>query len=276
MSDSVRSFQDLYYLAESFKVGSQGSREGFMYTSFTWFDNDDHAYFGLITTPKLELNIEQVSKALKQIPDEDIYPLLTDASTPLSVAPDHYNQVTAANLQGVYIKRPQIKDFEWYKEEDLVEMIPATLLEEASALQRISQHPQHPNIVKFLGCRTRRGRVTGLMMERYEFTLTDFVNEGHTMDKKRFLDCLESAIRHLHGLHLAHNDINPANIMVNTDTKEPVLVDFGSCHIIGDKLTASRGTPGWIEEGDDYSISKASHDTSALTKIRTWLCGVSK
>lgn len=271
MTPNIKSLPNLQYLAESFILGSQGAREDFLYTSFTYFDANDHAYFGQVQKPKLEMSLEEVSSALALIPDEEIYPLLPESEPLLSVAPESFNLAPATELKGVYIKRPPIKDYDWYKEEDCVFIIPATLLEEATALQHISQHEQHPNIIKFHGCRVRRGRITGLMLDGYEYDLRKFLKEGKAVDKERFLRSLESAIRHLHSIGLAHNDINPGNIMVNEARGEPVLVDFGSCHEIGAKLTASRGTPGWTEDGDDYTTSKESHDICALDKIRLWL-----
>ncbi|KAI1139119.1 kinase-like protein [Hypoxylon sp. FL0543] len=271
MAPNIKSFQDLSYVAEAFTPGSQGDNEDFLYTFFTYFDADDHAYFGKVQKPKLEMSLEEFSSALTSIPDEEVYPILTKSEYLLGPAPDDLNLAREAELKGVYIKRPPIKDYDWYKEEDCLSTIPATLLEEAAALQHISHYEQHPNLVKFHGCRVRRGRITGLMMDRYKYDLNEFMRWRNTVDKERFLYCLESAIRRLHSLGLAHNDINPRNIMVNEASGEPVLVDFGSCHKIGDKLTASLGTPGWTEDGDDYTISKESHDIAALDKIRSWL-----
>jgi len=271
MAPALKSFQDLGYLAESFIPGADGQPLVFLYTSFTWFDAEDQAYFGQIPKPKLEVALDEVSSALELIPDHEIYPLLGDAEIPLSAAPENINLAAAADLKGIFIKRPPIKEYDSYKEADCIDIIPATMLEEAAALQHILQHEQHPNVVQFHGCRVRQGRITGLMLTRYEDDLREFLRGGKTVDKERILNGLQSAIRHLHSLGLAHNDINPGNIMVDDKSGEPVLVDFGSCHKIGDKLTSSRGTPGWTEEGDPYTLSKESHDLSALEKIRLWL-----
>jgi hypothetical protein len=51
----------------------------------------------------------------------------------------------------------------------------------------------------------------------------------------------------------------------------PVLVDFGSSKPHGEKLTASRGTVGWIDEADDYTTSEARHDLFGIEKIRKWI-----
>ncbi|KAK3307161.1 uncharacterized protein B0T15DRAFT_166371 [Chaetomium strumarium] len=78
---------------------------------------------------------------------------------------------------------------------------------------------------------------------------------------------LESAIRHLHSLGVAHN----GNVMVNAEGI-PVLIDFGSSRAIGKKLGPSRGTAGWIEgDPSDYDTSDDGHDLYALEKIRAWL-----
>jgi serine/threonine protein kinase len=271
MAPTLSATTELDYLAETFGPGKDGECTDFLYTSFTWFDADDHAYFGLIRKPKLKISLEEFSSALELIPDDEIYPLLSDAEAPPRRAPESINMAAGADLKDIYIKRPPVKEYDSYKEDDILNTIPAMMLEEVAAFQHISKHEQHPNVVRFFGCRTRRDRITGLMMPRYEYSLREFVKAGKTVDKERILNGLQSAIQYLHSLGLAHNDINPSNIMVDEESGEPVLVDFGSSHRLGSKLTFSRGTPGWTEEGDDYILSKESHDISALEKIRLWL-----
>lgn len=85
------------------------------------------------------------------------------------------------------------------------------------------------------------------------------------------MKALEGGIHHLRLLGWAHNDLNPGNVLVN-ETGMPILIDFGSSHPIGAKLTFSRGTKGWIDEDmKDYTMSEKRHDISALCKIRSWL-----
>lgn len=174
-----------------------------------------------------------------------------------------------------FIKRPSIESFHELKEMGGVDEIPRMLLQEAHALQAIQitgQGAPHPNIVPFYGCRVRSGRITGLVLHAYERDLRETVKQGKPVDEQKIVDGLESALRHMHALGWAHNDVNPYNIMVN-EAGEPILVDFGSACKIGDKMGASRGTPGWSEEDDDYTLSKASHDLHALDKIRKWPSG---
>lgn len=85
------------------------------------------------------------------------------------------------------------------------------------------------------------------------------------------MEALRSAIDHLHTLGWAHNDLNPSNVLVAEDGS-PVLIDFGSAQRIGETLSTSRGTKGWIDcEMEDYTTSDTKHDTFALNKLRSWL-----
>ncbi|WDK11024.1 serine/threonine kinase [Colletotrichum graminicola] len=144
--------RDLYYLAESFRLGSTDYKD-FLHTTFAWFDEDDHGYFGQIQIPKLQATLDDIAGALELISDEEVFPPLQQAMLPLSTAPDNLNFPAANELKDFYIKRPPIHQYDWYKEEDCLYIIPASFLEEATALVSIARHQQHPNIIKFLGCR---------------------------------------------------------------------------------------------------------------------------
>lgn len=81
------------------------------------------------------------------------------------------------------------------------------------------------------------------------------------------MDSLRSAVDYIHSLGLAHNDINPDNIMIGEDGL-PVLVDFGSCAPYGERLE-SLGSEGWYEE--IFFTSEKAHDDFALRKMREWI-----
>lgn len=275
MAPNIKAFGDLYYVAGSYEPGSNSGPlddKGFLSTTFAYYDDGDNAHFGKSLKHKRFMTLQDFSSALNLVPAEDICPLLPEVEPLLTVAPDHLNLTPAAELKGTYyIKRPQVDSYDWYVEKDIVFAIPQELLEEAITLQHITNHEQHKNIVKYHGCRVRNGRVTGLVFDFYEDSLIYAVKENKPLDKERIINGLDSAIRHLHSIGLAHNDINPFNIMVDESSGEPILIDFGSTQKIGAQMTTSRGTPGWMEDGDDYEISKESHDIFALDKIRLWL-----
>jgi serine/threonine protein kinase len=237
----------------------------FLYTAFIVVDDDDALYFGLLRIPKLQITLDQAASALQQVPDEDVFPEVPQDAQ-LTIAPDDLD------LDACYIKRPRLSMYHEYKKDDCLYAIPTLVLDELHALQAVSQHP-HPGIIRYHGCRVRRGRITGLVLDRHPHSLRDHVQDGAGhMEKEAFMAALESAVRHLHSaVGFAHNDINPANILVDA-AGMPVLVDFGSSREIGRKLGASRGTPGWID-GDplEYDTSEERHDWSALEKIRAWL-----
>lgn len=50
----------------------------------------------------------------------------------------------------------------------------------------------------------------------------------------------------------------------------PVLVDFGPCRHLRQKMGLSRGTPGWVDEADDYTTSEAQHDPFGPENMRQW------
>jgi serine/threonine protein kinase len=260
MAPQITAFSDLTCLAEAFDK----TPENFLYTEFHVIEADDAVYYGQLKTPKLKISLDQYSAALQRVTDEEVYPELpVDAK--FTLAPDNIAKDT------LYLKRPRLDFYNDYKEQNVVELLPLMLLEEVPALEIVSQHP-HPNIVKYHGCCVWRGRITALVLDRYSHDLRKYLEDGvGTIDKDAFLSALEGAVQHLHSIGLAHNDINPRNIMVN-EAGMPVLIDFGSCREVGKKLGASRGTPGWMQgEEAAYDTSEKGYDLFAVEKIRAWL-----
>jgi serine/threonine protein kinase len=160
--------------------------------------------------------------------------------------------------------------YELFSDEELdsaddVGFLARILLAEAFILQHLAAHP-HPHLAKYHGVRARRGRITGLVLDRYPRTLLDHVRQGRDLNRDEFVSALESAVAHLHSLGLAHNDINPENIMMGEDNL-PVLLDFGSCQPFGKRML-TQSTEGWVETVDLYS--KQEHDVFALGKLQEW------
>lgn len=175
--------------------------------------------------------------------------------------------ITPAELDNVsaYIKRPDLSSHESFKGTNIV---PKSVLDETLIMEKISKTPPPPHIIRYHGCRVHRGRITGIVLERLDKTLTQYIGEPEfaQLVKVKFMDALDSAVTYLHGLGLAHNDLNPHNIMVKDGM--PGLIDFGSCARFGGRLQ-SLGSPGWYEEL--FYTAEARHDTYALNKMREWL-----
>jgi serine/threonine protein kinase len=203
------------------------------------------------------MTLEEYSSALRLIPDEELYPKVPE-DIQLTLVPENLDNDSA------YVKRPGLTNYESMKGTDFV---PKALLDETLIMEQISKSP-HPNIIGYHGCRVRRGRITAILLEQLEETLTQRASTPsiQELDQDGFLKALESAVDHIHSLGLAHNDINPDNIMFKNGA--PVLIDFGSCQPFGKRLQ-SLGTPGWYEEL--FFTSEKKHDIYSLTKMREWL-----
>ncbi|KAG4264777.1 serine/threonine-protein kinase [Fusarium proliferatum] len=227
------------------------------YVTFYHVTPDEEMFFGQSTKPKMELSFAEFTAALHYVQEEEIYPEVPK-DVNLKLAPDDIDDSL------VYVKRPGLNNYEAMKGTDFV---PKELLAETLTMEKVSQTP-HPNIVGYYGCRVRRGRITAIVLERLDQTLQQYSNtpEFENLDKPRFLEALESAVHHIHSLGLAHNDINPHNIMVKDAM--PVLIDFGSCQPVGQRLQ-SLATEGWYEEL--FFTSETKHDTYSLNKLREWI-----
>jgi serine/threonine protein kinase len=142
-------------------------------------------------------------------------------------------------------------------------------------MEFLSKHP-HPNFIRYHGCRSQRGYLTGIVLDRHSHTLEEYLqNQVGVIDKQMFMAALESAIHHMLSLGWAHNDLNPTNVLVDDSVASgemPILIDFGSARKIGRLLGTSRGTSDWIEGlMKNYTVSRKEHDIFALEKMRAWL-----
>ncbi|OKO93427.1 hypothetical protein PENSUB_12490 [Penicillium subrubescens] len=81
-----------------------------------------------------------------------------------------------------------------------------------------------------------------------------------------------AAIKHLHSLGIVHNDINPANILLDEDGTL-ILNDFDRCRYIEESLhnTATKRTHHWHDSSVDISLAK--NDLDAFKELTIWLNG---
>ena len=248
----INSFRDLNTLVEGFT-----QRDGqlvFAYSTFSFFDADGVAYFGQSPKRKNSLSLTDIETSLKQIPDEQLYPK----------APPGITSVSITSQKDFYIKRPDMKV---YEEMVGTDMLTKLILNEAEVLEILKRNP-HANIVGYHGCLVKQGRIIGLVLDRYPTTLEDKVKKGVSpLQIKSYMNAIRSAVKHLHSIGLAHNDLNPANIMLD-EHDVPFIIDFGSCQPFG-KTLISGGTPGWMEE--EFRTSEQWHDEIGLKKIKAWM-----
>ncbi|KAL7935800.1 kinase-like domain-containing protein [Trichoderma chlorosporum] len=229
-------------------------------TSFAIVDSEENAYHGHIEGMRSkQLTVEIARESLLPIPDEEIYPIFPP--TGLTVAPD--------DCSGRHVKRTA-----WATYPDLkgTALLPKLMLQEAETMEFLAQHP-HPNIVGYHGCRVKRGRIAGLVLETFplnhDLAMATQRPESFRglLDKDRIMTGLRAAVDHLHSMGLAHNDINPANIMLG-EGGEAKLIDPGSCQPVGGRLM-SCGTFGWCKEM--FYTSETAHDEYGLELLGPWL-----
>jgi serine/threonine protein kinase len=251
----VNSARDLSPRYEAFsEEDDEHGNPIFLYSSFGYFTDEYIAYFGQSKLRKRDLTQKDIRESLKRLPDEDVYP---EAPSNITVT------VVSTPIDGnVFLKRPKL-----HLAFVGTGLLPKLILQEAEIMELLMRNP-HPHIVRYRGCLIKRGRIVGLVLDRYPITLqhrleksTQHFNVENCMSK------ITSAVCHLHSLGLAHNDLTPMNIMID-GCDDPIIIDYGSCRPFGRTLVTA-GTPGWIDE--DFTISAQEHDKNALDKIRRWL-----
>jgi serine/threonine protein kinase len=139
----------------------------------------------------------------------------------------------------------------------------------------------HPNIATYYGYKATHGPVSGQCFRRYTSTLLEAVNpqrlgkvaflsrarELVRANMKSGIEGILAAIKHLHSSGLVHNDINPANIMLDNDGTF-VLIDFDSCRCIRESLrnTETKRNRHWHDPAVDISLEK--NDLEAFRDLK--------
>lgn len=177
-----------------------------------------------------------------------------------------------------YIKKPSLISYDRIRQGPRPNSIAESVLIEADICELLMRYP-HPNIVTYLGCQVSGSRITGLCFVKHQRTLMQEVNPSGLMKRQsraarqttKDYSCalagIESGIRHLHSLGLAHNDINPANIMLDGD--KAIIIDFGSCRAVGESLEGVGRTYEWYDEKLQRAVFE--NDLHDLEEIRIWL-----
>jgi serine/threonine protein kinase len=233
------SVQNLSPLYESFfEEDDEHGIPVFESSSFGYITENFLAYFGESNLRKHDLTPTAIKESLKLLPDDDVYPKVPPGVT--TVSPPIHSKL--------FVKHPKLNTS--FKGTGL---LPKLILEELEVLERLKKRP-HPHIVRYFDHCSR--------------TLHQTLEEdGRSIDTKICMDSITAATEHLHALGLAHNDLNPHNIMI--DEKDVTyVIDMGSCQPSGHDLITG-GSIGWVDE--EFTTSHPKHDDAALKKLRTWL-----
>ncbi|KAJ6536017.1 kinase-like domain-containing protein [Mycena vulgaris] len=128
----------------------------------------------------------------------------------------------------------------------------------------------HPNVCRYLGyLPTPDGNhLMGLCFERHGMHLLRAVETQFDFNATTVIEGVRSGLEHLHSLGYVHNDINPRNIVLGKDSI-PIIIDFDSCHKIGESLKGKKaGTIDWDHNSD---VSQPQNDFYGLEKVRELL-----
>lgn len=202
------------------------------------------------------------------IPDAHIYPLF----------PQHFTRAPDPLPQDTHVVEPML----WaYKLNGEPTLLAEKIFDEAKINELLLTHP-HPNIAKYLGCRVKNGRITGLCFEKLQ-TLGSSVNPGHAgklmfdatkrplKDLDKVLRSVKSGIEHLHSLGLAHNALNPHSIAFPAahDDDTAVLIKLNMCAPFGHSLDNNWRPTEWYDEKNNISV--ASNDLDAIEELTQFL-----
>lgn len=109
----------------------------------------------------------------------------------------------------------------------------------------------HPNIIKLIKC-FKDDLKLYLVFEYIEGKdLSDYITERIKLtenETKFILEQICSTINYLHSIHICHRDIKLDNIMINPETHEIKLIDFGFATKFSERerLKGKIGTPYYV------------------------------
>lgn len=182
----VRSLQDL----RIFEVWDSGGDKP-DYVEFFLATPDEQIYYGRSNKSRVDVTLEEYNAALEYVDDDKICPEVP-RDTAVTIAPDGLDEAST------FVKRPGLHCYAIWKDSN---QIPKELLNEVLIMEQVSKL-HHPNIVRYFGCRVRRGRLISIVLERLEKTLTQFASTPafQQLDRVKFLEALRSAVDALHSL----------------------------------------------------------------------------
>ena len=217
---------------------------------------------------KTDINTEEL---------EDVVELDKTAFRPRYL--EHFTRAEPNNQH--YIKRPDLVSYYPITSTNKT-MIANQVLQEVQVYEIFKPQP-HPNIAEYYGCEVTNGKISGICFKRYTQSLQQRLNPRHLnkrafarsvcLDKKwrtSIIEGIKNGLDYIHALGLVHNDITPANIMLD-ERDTPIIIDFGSCRAEGECLEDVVRTYEWCDDG--VQISRPSNDLDALAEMRAWMFG---
>ena len=160
---------------------------------------DGNAYAGKSLQRMEEMDDVDVIGYLEPVPSENIFPVM----------PKDFTIAPAFDMQLHYLKAPQ---FTYEDSRPGQTFVADRMRSEAAVLEFLRKHP-HESIVKYFGCVLKDGRITHLCLKRCYCNLAEYAEVGLSDEEQdRLLGQVQEGLKHLHGLGLAHNDVNPGEL----------------------------------------------------------------
>lgn len=232
--------------------GDGNNSPAFQYTSITALVNGE-AFAGKSDQRMEDVDEIDILDLLRPVPLENINPLV----------PDDFTRAPPLSHDAHFLKAPS---FMYEDIEPGRTFVAACLLNEATVLEKLRNHP-HPNIVQYYGCVVQGNRITQLCLKRYESSLADHITRPLSQQQRQqIFDGVVSAVKHLHTLGLAHNDICPHNICIDSEGR-PAIVDFDSCLPFGEPLLKGVAADAY----GGRHVSAAENDFLALDEFKDFL-----
>jgi hypothetical protein len=236
--------------------GDRTASPVFSYTSVTALVNGS-AFAGKSPQRMSEVDEIEVLNLLRPVPLENINPLIPEGFTQVRLDP------VTHNMNDYYLKAPS---FMCEDSEPGRTFVADCLLNEAKVLEQLRGHP-HPNIAQYYGCVAKDGRITQICLKRYQCSLADYAERSLSQQQRQDIyEGVVAAVKHLHSLGLAHNDICPHNVCVDEGGR-PAIVDFDSCLPFGEKLFKGVAADAY----GGHQVSAKENDLQGLEDFKDFL-----
>ncbi|KAK3366790.1 hypothetical protein B0T24DRAFT_490805, partial [Lasiosphaeria ovina] len=231
--------------------------------AFTQFIIQDNVRGYHAEIPKVPIQITDREKwnAFQRIPDHEIYPVAGEHMNygDYSDYPDDLADTDASEC--TTLRQPRV--VERYGPLVGTDELARRWETEINFCEFLTQH-QHPNIGLYLGGIFERGRIVATAMGdpgRHGVFRMVRPAKPPPLDVEKWLAGIESAVKHLHSLGYAHNNLRPdLDHIVAGRGKMPYICDFEFCRPFGSHF-AVRGT---------VFASDPKHDLAALQKLRKY------
>ena len=120
--------------------------------------------------------------------------------------------------------------------QDAASADPRVLASVNAELRTLASLPQHPNVLRFFGVCSDRGRGAELVLQLAEGgSLTDFATGfpgGMPLPTlARYAAGVARGLAHLHAHGVSHNDLKPDNVLLD-GAGTPLLADFGTSRVV--------------------------------------------